>query len=251
MSGAPGPLSAFSVPTALGTLVAKVAGQQPQSNPYAGIQTSGFEDVADQLGQMQAARSANDAALGIAEANQNYGIGEEALGDLGTFPGGIKSPGSLGWGPEGWASTSPDTGRSMGGFGSNTLGGGYGQRGTEGDFGSTTANTPSNSVGNPDSPFGGSGGPSGGNSDTSGTADSTGGSRGGEGPGIAKGGVIQTKPGVPQKARFGEGMASQEGETGIFVPEYMKAPGIQGNELQVVQGLLQALQKLIGPQGGR
>lgn len=240
LSGAPSPLSAITAPLALGTLISKIAGQQPQRNPYAGVQTSGFADVADVYGEVQASRAAMDSMAGITEANKDYGIGEEALGDLGGFPGGIRSPGQIGWGSEGWASTDA-AGRSVGGFGSNTLGGGIGTRGTEGDFGSTTTNTPDVTGGNPDSPFGGGGGPSGGNSDTGGTSDSTGGSRGGEGPDRAKGGVdVFRRPGT---LRFGE-RASATPETVVSVPQSMKRPGQQGNEPQVEQVMRQLLRAL-------
>jgi len=59
-----------------------------------------------------------------------------------------------------------------------------------------------------------------------------------------RGGVHKTQPGKPRWAVYGEGKASQEGETGIFVPEYMKRPGQQGNEPQVEQVMRQLLRAL-------
>lgn len=62
--------------------------------------------------------------------------------------------------------------------------------------------------------------------------------------GEERGGVHKTRPGQPRWSVYGEGKASQEGETGIFVPEYMKRPGQQGNEPQVEQVMRQLLRAL-------
>lgn len=64
--------------------------------------------------------------------------------------------------------------------------------------------------------------------------------------GYAKGGVKRSKPGKPERAVFGEGKASQRGETGIFVPEYMKDPGKQGNESEVIAAMEDLLAELKG-----
>lgn len=121
-----------------------------------------------------------------------------------------------------------------------------------GTTGPTNAAAPT--VGNPDSPFGGSGsggmgagdapGSEAGGPEGSGTSGpGTGGSSGGY---EASGGVHKTRPGKPRWSVYGEGEASGEGETGIFVPESMKRKGQQGREAQVEAAMRKLLRELRG-----
>jgi hypothetical protein len=89
---------------------------------------------------------------------------------------------------------------------------------------------------------GGEGGPAG-SGGLGGTAGAAGAGDPGSGGGEERGGVVFAPPGQPQNRTFGEGVASG-GETGIFIPEYMKRPGLQGNEAQVRNALMRAILSL-------
>lgn len=105
---------------------------------------------------------------------------------------------------------------------------------------------PSASIGNPDMDSGGMSGlgVSGGMSSSSGGLAGVGeapgdsGRNDGTGPGIAKGGAFFAKR--PTTVTFGE--PSTKGETAIFIPEWMRKPGIQSpEESQVRNALLRAI----------
>lgn len=164
--------------------------------------------------------------LGIQPAQRNI-IGPTAVemqGLADRYGYNMPSP-ELGWGQ--MTPGSPISGVSVGPSGFGTTG---------------PSDVTAPSVANPDNPFGNVGGGDGPSGNDSGPG--PGGGMGDPGGTEERGGVHKTQPGKPRWAVYGEGKASQEGETGIFVPEYMKRPGQQGNEPQVEQVMRQLLRAL-------
>lgn len=207
------PASMVGLAIPMASLIARLAGVTPgQSYSPADIQA-----IADIYGwdaaNAAAGRMAGDLSQGANPATTEQGqmAGPASVGYSGAM-------GSVSMGP----------GSAVGGY-----------------VGGPPSNTAAPSVSNPDSVFGGGGGnQGGGDTGGGGIGGGTGTAEGGGGEQF--GGVRKTKPGKPRVSVYGEGKASAEGETGIFIPNYMKQPGFQGQEQQVRKGLKSAYSSLTG-----
>lgn len=220
--GVGAPLTAVN----LASTIASLLGVPSGFDPSLGMPTAAdIQSISDLEGAFAARAAADQAMADYADRVAAFAdpIALEAWG-----PREIANITAAGYGDPG----------AFGGFGSNSL---AGARGTEAGTPSTGTkgggrNEGPNSVSNPDSPFGNDRSGESASSDPGGIGHDAGDT--GQ-AGYAAGGVKTFHK--PERPLVGEAGP----EKGIFIPERMKRPGLQGNERQVRAGLQSSLRELL------